>query len=126
MCAFKEFCTEKRRAKANHVMSELRSRTTLDTLDHVAVSVRDVAESVKWYTSHFKCRVVYQDSTWALLEFGNVRLAFVIPEQHPPHIAIIGDPSVHGEPKTHRDGTSSVYIKDPDGTDVEILALAKE
>jgi len=107
-------------------MSELRSRAVLDTLDHVAVSVRDVAESVKWYTSRFKCRVIYQDATWALLEFGNVRLAFVIPEQHPPHIAILGDPAAYGEPQTHRDGTSSVYIKDPDGTDVEILALAKK
>ena len=107
-------------------MSELRSRAVLDTLDHVAVSVRDVAESVKWYTSRFKCRAIYQDATWALLEFGNVRLAFVIPEQHPPHIAILGDPAAYGEPQTHRDGTSSVYIKDPDGTDVEILALAKK
>jgi catechol 2,3-dioxygenase-like lactoylglutathione lyase family enzyme len=105
-------------------MQNTLSKTSLDTLDHVAVSVRDVAESVSWYTTHFKCKVVYQDSTWALLEFGNVRLAFVIPEQHPPHIAILGDPKAHGEPKTHRDGTSSVYIKDPDGTNVEILALA--
>lgn len=105
-------------------MSVTLNRAALDTLDHVAVSVRDVAESVKWYTTHFKCKVVYQDATWALLEFGNVRLAFVIPEQHPPHIAILGDPKAHGEPKTHRDGTSSVYIKDPDGTNVEILALA--
>jgi catechol 2,3-dioxygenase-like lactoylglutathione lyase family enzyme len=105
-------------------MQKTRSKTSLDTLDHVAVSVRDVAESVSWYTTHFKCKVVYQDATWALLEFGNVRLAFVIPEQHPPHIAILGDPKSFGEPKTHRDGTSSVYIKDPDGTDVEILALA--
>ncbi|MBS1840038.1 MAG: VOC family protein [Acidobacteria bacterium] len=103
-------------------MRQAPNRTALDTLDHVAISVRNVAESVRWYTTHFKCRVVYQDATWALLEFGNVRLAFVIPEQHPPHIAILGDPAAHGEPKSHRDGTSSVYIKDPDGTNVEILA----
>lgn len=106
-------------------MAEIKSKANLDTLDHVAVSVQDVAASVNWYTSHFKCRVVYQDATWALLEFGNVRLAFVIPEQHPPHIAILGEPSAFGEPKTHRDGTSSVYITDPDGTSVEILAPAK-
>jgi catechol 2,3-dioxygenase-like lactoylglutathione lyase family enzyme len=106
-------------------MTETKSKAELDTLDHVAVSVRDVAESVNWYASHFKCRVVYQDSSWALLEFGNVRLAFVIPEQHPPHIAILGDPSAYGKPEPHRDGTSSVYIQDPDGTNVEILAAAK-
>src|SRR5215475_5638240 len=105
-------------------MTETKNRKDLDTLDHVAVSVRDVAESVTWYTTHFNCKVVYQDATWALLEFGNVRLAFVIPEQHPPHIAILGEPKSYGEPKTHRDGTSSVYIKDRDGTNVEILAPA--
>jgi len=113
-----------RSRKELNCMSETLNRAPLDTLDHVAISVRDVAESVKWYTTHFKCKIVYQDATWALLEFGNVRLAFVLPEQHPPHIAIVGDPKAHGEPKTHRDGTCSVYIKDPDGTNVEILALA--
>lgn len=106
-------------------MAEAQRKRDLDTLDHVAVSVQDVAESVKWYTSRFKCRVVYQDATWGLLEFGNVRLAFVVPEQHPPHIAILGDPKAYGEPKLHRDGTSSVYIQDPNGANVEILALAK-
>lgn len=109
----------------NLAMTEKKNRTELDTLDHVAVSVQDVAASVNWYTTRFKCRVVYQDTTWALLEFGNVRLAFVIPEQHPPHISILGDPSAYGDPKLHRDGTSSVYITDPNGTNVEILALAK-
>lgn len=106
-------------------MSSRQRKPEFDTLDHVAVSVKDVSDSVKWYTTHFKCRLVYQDATWALLEFGNVRLAFVVPEQHPPHIAILGDPKAYGEPKLHRDGTSSVYIQDPDGTNVEILELAK-
>lgn len=106
-------------------MAEVQRKRDLDTLDHVAVSVQDVADSVKWYTSRFKCRVVYQDATWGLLEFGNVRLAFVVPEQHPPHIAILGDPKAYGEPKLHRDGTSSVYIQDPNGANVEILAPAK-
>lgn len=105
-------------------MSTAQQKTDFDTLDHVAVSVKDVAGSVRWYTTHFKCRVVYQDPTWALLEFGNVRLAFVVPEQHPPHIAILGDPKAYGQPKLHRDGTSSVYIQDPNGTNVEILELA--
>src|SRR5262245_42734765 len=106
-------------------MSTPQGKPEFATLDHVAISVKDVADSVKWYTTHFKCRVVYQDATWALLQFGNVRLAFVVPEQHPPHIAILGDPNAYGEPKLHRDGTSSVYIQDPDGTNVEILELGK-
>jgi catechol 2,3-dioxygenase-like lactoylglutathione lyase family enzyme len=98
----------------------------LDTLHHAAIRVKDVKETVEWYTQRFRCNVEYQDATWAMLEFENVRLAFVIAEQHPPHIAILGDPAVFGEPKIHRDGTSSVYVKDPNGNNIEVMALAPE
>jgi catechol 2,3-dioxygenase-like lactoylglutathione lyase family enzyme len=95
----------------------------LDILHHAALRVKDVKAAVEWYTQRFKCAVEYQDTTWAMLAFANVRLAFVLQEQHPPHIAVEGDPSAYGKPKQHRDGTSSVYLKDPDGNNVEILAL---
>ena len=98
----------------------------LDTLHHAALRVKNVKESVEWYIQRFKCNVEYQDETWAMLVFENVRLAFVLVEQHPPHIAILGDPAAFGEPKVHRDGTSSVYVKDPNNNNVEILALAAE
>ena len=62
----------------------------------------------------------------ASVAFENVRLAFVLAEQHPPHVAILGDPAAFGEPKVHRDGTSSVYLKDPNHNNVEILALAPQ
>ena len=96
----------------------------LDTLHHAALRVKDVHAAVRWYTERFRCDIEYQDGTWAMLQFANVRLAFVLQEQHPPHIAVEGDPSAYGTPKIHRDGTSSVYLKDPDGNNVEILALA--
>jgi len=95
----------------------------LDALHHAALRVKDVKAAVDWYTQRFKCEVEYQDATWAMLAFANVRLAFVLQEQHPPHIAVEGDPSVYGTPTQHRDGTSSVYLKDPDGNNVEILAV---
>jgi hypothetical protein len=98
----------------------------LDTLHHAAIRVKDVKETVEWYTKRFRCEVEYQDASWAMLAFENVRLAFVIAEQHPPHIAIAGDPGAFGEPKTHRDGTSSVYVKDPNGNNVEVMAAAVE
>ena len=100
--------------------------SNLHTLHHAAVRVKDVKEAVEWYTQRFRCRVEYQDATWAMLEFENVRLAFVLAEQHPPHIAILADPAAFGEPKIHRDGTSSVYLKDPNGNNVEIMQLAPE
>jgi catechol 2,3-dioxygenase-like lactoylglutathione lyase family enzyme len=95
----------------------------LDRIDHVAVSVRDVAEAVAWYTKTFRCRVTYKDETWAFLEFGNVRLALVIPDQHPPHLGFRSrDAADSGPLTTHRDGTRSVYLADPSGNAVEIMA----
>src|SRR4051794_9299358 len=55
--------------------------TALDPVHHVAVSVRDVKEAVAWYQSRFACRVSYQDDTWAMLEFANIKLALVVPSQ---------------------------------------------
>ena len=98
----------------------------LDTLHHAALRVKDVNKAVEWYRQRFCCEVEYQDATWAMLKFANVRLAFVLEKQHPPHIALLGEPADFGTPTTHRDGTSSVYLKDPDGNNVEILALAAE
>jgi catechol 2,3-dioxygenase-like lactoylglutathione lyase family enzyme len=104
-------------------MSATTEAKQLTTLDHLAVPVSNVRDTVDWYTSHFDCTVKYQDETWALLEFANIRVALVLPEQHPPHVAVLGDPAAYGQPKTHRDGTRSVYVKDPSGNNVEILAL---
>ena len=104
----------------------MNSEKQLDTLHHAAIRVRDVQQAVDWYTQRFACKVEYQDATWAMLEFANVRLAFVLAEEHPPHIAILGDPLAYGEAKIHRDSTSSVYLKDPSGNNVEILALAPD
>ena len=94
-----------------------------DTVDHIAVAVSDVKGTVEWYVKNFSCKVTYQDETWALLEFANIRVAFVLPNQHPPHFALLRDPSAFGEPKTHRDGSRSVYLNDPSGNSVEVLAL---
>ena len=99
--------------------------TPLDTLHHTALQVPDIAQAVAWYTEHFNCEIEYQDASWAMLKFANVSLAFVLPEQHPYHVAVVTEtPEKYGTPKKHRDGTSSVYIKDPFGHDVELLKLA--
>jgi len=95
----------------------------LDRIDHVAIAVPDVAAAVAWYTASFRCRVSYQDATWALLAFGNVKLALVVPQQHPPHIALSSPLAASfGALTTHRDGTRSIYVKDPAGNSVEIMA----
>lgn len=98
---------------------------SLDPLHHLAMSVTDIAKAVDWYTSTFACQVRYQDDTWALLQFQNLQLALVIPEQHPPHVAFARtDAERFGSLKTHRDGTRSCYIEDPAGNAVEIMDAA--
>ncbi len=97
--------------------------TPLDKIDHFAIPVSDVAGTVAWYTKTFHCEVRYQDATWALLKFGNVSLALVIPSQHPQHIGFVSpEAEKWGALKTHRDGTRSCYMTDPAGNAVEILA----
>ena len=46
-----------------------------DILDHVAICTDDIAKSVDWYIKNFQCDILYQDTTWAMLEFENVKLA---------------------------------------------------
>jgi catechol 2,3-dioxygenase-like lactoylglutathione lyase family enzyme len=96
---------------------------SLDTVHHVAVAVDNIPKAIDWYRSHFRCRISYQDDTWALLEFANTRVALVIPEQHPPHLGFMSRHAEQFGPlKSHRDGTRSVYVQDPAGNSVEILA----
>lgn len=95
----------------------------LNAIDHVAIPVTDIGAAVDWYTRTFQCNVKYQDASWALLEFANIRLALVIPDQHPGHLGFyVKDPEKFGELKMHRDGTRSVYIEDPAGNPIELLA----
>jgi len=95
----------------------------LDSLHHVAISVKDISQAVAWYTKTFHCTVSYQDATWAMLEFANLKLALVIPEQHPPHIAFVSpEAEKFGILRPHRDGTRSVYVSDPAGNSIEIMA----
>jgi len=96
----------------------------LDIIHHTAIQVQNISESVSWYTENFSCKIEYQDSTWAMLKFANTSLALVLPDQHPYHFAITkNDLSAYGSASEHRDGTSSVYIKDTDGNNVEIVKL---
>ena len=67
-----------------------------------------------------------EDDTWALLKYENISLALVLPNSHPPHIAFEKDDAhKYGELKLHRDGTSSVYVRDPSNNAVEMLKLNK-
>lgn len=91
--------------------------------DHVAVSVSDIARSVEWYKMSLGAKVLYQDETWAFLEAGGVKIALVLPDQHPGHLAFnIGpnpSPDFMKHAKAHRDGSRAHYVVDPDGNSIE-------
>src|SRR5258708_629937 len=98
-------------------------KISLDRMDHVAVPVRNIQNAIEWYRQRFTCHVLYQDETWAMIEFANIKLALVLPSQHPGHLSFISSRAAEfGELSLHRDGTRSVYVTDPDGNSVELLA----
>lgn len=94
----------------------------MDKIHHIAITVDNIADAIKYYSENFKIKILYQDESWGFLQFGNVKLALVLPGKHPPHIAFLKDDAEkYGKLKLHRDGTSSVYVKDPFGNYIEYL-----
>ena len=98
--------------------------------DHVAQEVPDIAEAVEWQRRTVPgTTVVHQDPTWALVDSGGAKLAFVLPGQHPSHLAYRVDAAElerlaaeHGlEIATHRDATRSIYLQGPGSLATEII-----
>ena len=98
--------------------------------DHVAQQVPDIAEAIEWQRSTVPgTRVLHQDPTWGLVESGGVKIAFVLPEQHPPHLAFRVDAeelerlaAANGATiATHRDATRSIYLVGPGSLQTEII-----
>lgn len=122
LCA--SLAQKSRISRMNHMTKTMSGSGGLDTIDHVAISVDNIVEAVEWYRNAFKCEIVYQDDSWAMLRFANMKLALVVPNQHPPHIGLFSRHAEQfGELKPHRDGTRSTYITDPSGNWVEVLAM---
>lgn len=97
----------------------------MDRIDHIAIQVEDIDRAIAWYTARFECTVGFRDPTWAFIEFDNVALALVKPEQHPAHFAVL-TADAGPDAVTHRDGTRSVYLTDADGNRVEMLERPSE
>ncbi len=96
----------------------------MDKIHHIAIEVNSIEDTIKWYQNNSNCEITYKDNTWALLKYDNISLALVLPNTHPPHIAFVKDNAEkYGKLKLHRDGTSSVYVKDPSNNAVEMLKL---
>ena len=87
-------------------------------IDHIAIVVNDIKESVAYYVDSHNCMILHCDESWGYLQFDNIKLALVLKDEHPPHIAFEVD-EVEG--KTHRDGSVSKYIDDPSGNKIELI-----
>jgi catechol-2,3-dioxygenase len=92
-------------------------------IDHVAIQVNNVKESVSWYLDNFDCMILYCDDTWAFLQFDNIKLALVLESEHPLHIAFKVN-KINGV--EHRDGSIGKYIEDNSGNKIELIQYEKE
>jgi catechol 2,3-dioxygenase-like lactoylglutathione lyase family enzyme len=99
--------------------------------DHVAIQVPDVAAALDWWRATVPGAVVlYADETWGLIEAAGARIALVVAEQHPDHLAfkVSGAEldrlaAEHARPiTTHRDDSRSFYLHAPGGHGVEVIA----
>ena len=92
-------------------------------IDHIALQVDDIYEGCEWYCGHFNANVAYFDETWAILEFDNIKLSLILPNQHRNHFAVEVKPENHPnlEFKPHRDGSNYHYLTDPWGNCVELI-----
>ena len=99
-------------------------------IDHLAVEAKKLIETAQWYVKHFGASVLYQDATWAFLKVGGGKLALLTPGQHPPHLAFsVTEQELARQAedlgltvRPHRDGTHSVYLEDPSGNSIELIA----
>lgn len=95
----------------------------LDRVDHVAIQVSGALRAIDRYRRVFDIDVPFKDQRRALLRCANINLALVIPERHPPHIAVVNDAAERsGTLNTHRDGTRSIYIHDSEDNANESMA----
>ena len=103
----------------------------MKNIDHIAIQVNNIKESIDFYVENFGCEIIFQDDTWAFLQFGNIKMALVVEDEHPYHIAFEID-ALDSEMgrlpygnrqnwKSHRDGSISRYIDDPSGNKNELI-----
>ena len=94
-------------------------------VDHIAIVVEDPQAAAKWYSDMLGAECVYADETWSLVQFENIKMAFVVANQHPRHVAF----NINKLPPTakeHRDGSKSIYRKDPWGNIYELVVYPED
>ena len=93
-------------------------------LDHVAIIVNNIDESVLWYEKNLDAVRLYSDESWGVVRVGDTKIALVILNTHPSHIGFKVEspdefPCKNEEIKSHRDGSRYHYKSDPSGNVIE-------
>ena len=100
--------------------------------DHAAQVVPDIAAAVQWYIDAIPgVTILYQDASWAFIEAQGAKLAFVLKDQHPNHLAWRVSAAeleemarrLGKEIAPHRDKTRSFYLEAPGGQSIEIITF---
>jgi hypothetical protein len=65
-------------------------RWKMKKIDHIAHQVDEPRQAAAWYCENFGAEALYVDDTWAVVQFENIKLAFVMRGQHPPTYSFIG------------------------------------
>lgn len=117
-------------------------------LNHAAIGVLDLKESIDFYTEILGFKVYYfQDQDWAMVSMKETTLSFVKVNEiskptkgsHPNHLGITlptkedvdlayqhlkrHDVKILCEPQGHRDESYGFYFKDPSGNVMEIIYI---
>ena len=98
--------------------------------DHIAITVKKekLKDLALWYQERMNAKILYLDETWGMLSVCGLKIALVIPSQHPKHIAFNINKDQYRDYKKsgkifkkHRDGSESFYEKDLIGNILEFL-----
>lgn len=80
----------------------------MESFHHVSVALPDIGRALDWYLVKLDVEVSYVDETWAPLQFDNISVALVLPEQHPRHLVVERENAKSfGALAPYRDGTAS-------------------
>ena len=96
-------------------------------VDHVALRVNDLEVSEKWYLDALSGEITHRQENYVRLKVGNTNIALLDKkfDTSKPHIGILCNNIEHlpecGTRISHRDGTTGVYLKDPDGNVIEFI-----
>jgi hypothetical protein len=99
--------------------------------DHIAIESSSIDKDIAFFREALPgLELLYQDLTWGLLSAAGVKMAFVTPQEHPPHVAfrvnsreelLLLAGRNNAMVDIHRDSSESFYLQAPGGAWVEII-----